>query len=93
MTPASRHADGARERILCAAYELFARNGTRSVGIDTIIEKSGVAKMSLYRHFRSKQDLRHAIVVMTVLGPCRGREPYDSRQAGPTAGGIAPGSS
>ncbi len=27
--------------------------------------------------FRSRQDLRHAIVVMTVLGPCRALEPHD----------------
>jgi AcrR family transcriptional regulator len=50
-------AENARARILDTAYHLFARQGTRSVGIDTIIEKSGVAKMTLYRHFRSKQDL------------------------------------
>lgn len=47
----------ARERILEAAYQLFAHQGTRSVGVDAIIEKSGVAKMTLYRHFKSKQDL------------------------------------
>jgi AcrR family transcriptional regulator len=47
----------ARERILEAAYALFAHQGTRSVGVDAIIEKSGVAKMTLYRHFKSKQDL------------------------------------
>jgi hypothetical protein len=29
--------------------------------------------------FRSRQDLRHAIVVMTVLGPCRALDPYDRR--------------
>lgn len=48
---------GAKERIVEAAYELFSRQGTRSVGVDAIIERSGVAKMTLYRHFRSKQDL------------------------------------
>ena len=48
---------GAKERIIEAAYELFSRQGTRSVGVDAIIERSGVAKMTLYRHFRSKQDL------------------------------------
>jgi len=48
---------GAKERIIDAAYELFSRQGTRSVGVDAIIERSGVAKMTLYRHFRSKQDL------------------------------------
>ncbi len=47
----------ARERILEAAYRLFAHQGTRPVGVDAIIEKSGVAKMTLYRHFKSKQDL------------------------------------
>lgn len=46
-----------RERILAAAYELFSRQGTRNVGIDAIVEHSGVAKMSLYRHFHSKEQL------------------------------------
>jgi AcrR family transcriptional regulator len=48
---------GARERILDAAYELFSRHGVRATGIDAIIAASGVAKMSLYRHFPSKDDL------------------------------------
>ena len=47
----------ARERILETASELFFRHGIRAVGIDTIIAQSGVAKMSLYRHFASKDDL------------------------------------
>jgi AcrR family transcriptional regulator len=47
----------ARERILEAAQRLFYRDGFRAVGIDTIIAEAGVAKMSLYRHFPSKDDL------------------------------------
>jgi AcrR family transcriptional regulator len=47
----------ARDRILDAAYDLFSANGVRAVGIDAILERSGVAKMTLYRHFPSKQDL------------------------------------
>ncbi|WP_434613601.1 TetR/AcrR family transcriptional regulator [Azospirillum sp. B2RO_4] len=47
----------ARDRILDTAAELFYREGIRAVGIDTIIAKSGVAKMSLYRNFESKDDL------------------------------------
>jgi AcrR family transcriptional regulator len=47
----------ARERILDTAYDLFSRHGIRAVGIDRIIATSGVAKMSLYRHFRSKDAL------------------------------------
>jgi AcrR family transcriptional regulator len=47
----------ARERILETAYELFSRHGIRAVGVDTIVARSGVAKMSLYRNFASKDDL------------------------------------
>ncbi len=47
----------AREAILETAGDLFFREGFRAVGVDTIIERSGVAKMTLYRHFRSKDDL------------------------------------
>lgn len=47
----------AREQILDTASELFARDGFRAVGIDTIIARSGVAKMTLYRHFPSKDAL------------------------------------
>jgi AcrR family transcriptional regulator len=47
----------ARERILDTASRLFYRDGYRAVGIDTIIADAGVAKMTLYRHFPSKDDL------------------------------------
>jgi AcrR family transcriptional regulator len=47
----------ARDRILDTARELFYRDGYHAVGIDTIVERSGVAKMTLYRHFPSKDDL------------------------------------
>ncbi|MBP2229140.1 AcrR family transcriptional regulator [Azospirillum agricola] len=50
----------ARERILDTAAELFYREGIRAVGVDTIIARSGVAKMSLYRNFASKEDLVRA---------------------------------
>jgi AcrR family transcriptional regulator len=47
----------ARERILEAAYELFSRRGIQAVGVDAVIERSGVARQTLYRHFGSKQEL------------------------------------
>jgi AcrR family transcriptional regulator len=47
----------ARERILESAYELFSRRGIQAVGIDAVIERSGVARQTLYRHFGSKQEL------------------------------------
>ena len=48
---------GARDRIVDTAYDLFSRHGVRAVGVDRIVAESGVAKMSLYRHFPSKDDL------------------------------------
>jgi AcrR family transcriptional regulator len=48
---------GARDRVLDTAYELFSRRGVRDVGIDELIDRAGVAKATLYRHFRSKEDL------------------------------------
>lgn len=45
------------ERILAAAAELFYANGLRGVGIDQVIAASGVAKSTLYVHFRTKEDL------------------------------------
>ncbi|MGH2872473.1 MAG: TetR/AcrR family transcriptional regulator [Solirubrobacteraceae bacterium] len=48
---------GARERLLSAAYQLFAQSGVQAVGVDAIIERSGVARQTMYRHFASKQDL------------------------------------
>ncbi len=47
----------ARERILDTAYELFSRRAVRDVGVDEVIERAGVAKATLYRHFPSKDDL------------------------------------
>jgi len=48
---------GARDRIVDTAYDLFSRHGVRAVGVDRIVAESGVAKMSLYRHFDSKDEL------------------------------------
>jgi AcrR family transcriptional regulator len=61
---ATRSKPGARERILETAYELFAHRGVRDVGIDEVIERAGVAKASLYRHFPSKDDLVIAFLAL-----------------------------
>ena len=46
-----------RERILAAARELFYRHGIHAVGVDAIAEAAGTNKMTLYRHFDSKDAL------------------------------------
>src|SRR5207245_3353241 len=46
-----------RERLLAAARELFYRRGIHAVGVDAIAEAAGTNKMTLYRHFASKDLL------------------------------------
>jgi AcrR family transcriptional regulator len=55
-TPPHNPAD-VKERILETASALFYRRGVRAVGVDLVVEEAGVAKTSLYRHFRTKDDL------------------------------------
>lgn len=63
MTPANAAFPAAnpglppRERILAAASDLFYRLGIRAVGVDAIAEAAGTNKMTLYRHFDSKDEL------------------------------------
>lgn len=52
----------ARQRILETADRLFYAEGVRAVGIDRIIAEAEVAKMSLYKHFPSKDDLILAVL-------------------------------
>ena len=47
----------ARKRIIETAEKLFYTEGIRAVGIDRVIAEAGVAKMTLYNHFPSKDDL------------------------------------
>jgi AcrR family transcriptional regulator len=60
-TPARRsvRTDGAtaQAQLLDAAQELFYREGIRAIGIDAVVERAGVNKMSLYRRFASKDEL------------------------------------
>lgn len=53
----TRPRPAARERILETATRLFLHDGFRAVGVDTIVAEAGVAKMTLYAHFPSKDDL------------------------------------
>ena len=46
-----------RERILVVAADLFYRHGIRAVGVEAIADAAGTNKMTLYRHFASKDEL------------------------------------
>lgn len=55
--PSARAGADPRNRILETASALFYAKGVRAVGVDLVVEQAGVAKTSLYRHFRTKDDL------------------------------------
>src|SRR6267142_1076412 len=46
-----------RARLLAVAGDLFYRHGIRAVGVEAIAEAAGTNKMTLYRHFSSKDEL------------------------------------
>jgi AcrR family transcriptional regulator len=46
-----------KQDLIDTATDLFNKYGYQAVGIDRIIEESRVAKMTMYRHFPSKDDL------------------------------------
>ena len=52
-----QHELDAKERILKTADELFQRQGYNETGINQIIKEAGIAKASLYYHFKTKEDL------------------------------------
>jgi AcrR family transcriptional regulator len=47
----------ARDKVAAMAADLFYRKGIRAVGVEEIVKQAGVAKISLYRNFDSKDDL------------------------------------
>jgi AcrR family transcriptional regulator len=46
-----------RDHLVGTALTLFSKYGYHATGIDRILAESGVAKMTLYKHFRSKDEL------------------------------------
>ena len=69
MSAATRTPRGAaRENILRTALELFYEGGVQAVGVDTISERAGVAKVTLYRHFPTKAELVSAVLEAADTG-------------------------
>lgn len=68
---------GGRERLLATARDLFTRRGASNVGINDVTDAAGVARMTLYNNFPSKEALTLAVyeeMVETDLGELRGIE-------------------
>ena len=65
-----------REHLIDVATEMFNRLGYHVVGVDQIIAEAGIAKTTLYRHFKSKDEL-----IVEVLRRIDARSRNDMRQA------------
>jgi AcrR family transcriptional regulator len=85
--PETSLADGARERVLSTAYELFSRHGIRAIGIDRVVDEAGVAKATLYRHFPSKDALVLAFLERREQLWTHGLVEAEARQRGGDAEG------
>src|SRR5437763_14210122 len=73
-----------RARILAVARKLFYRDGIRAVGVDAIAEAAGTNKMTLYRHFSSKD----ALVADYLRKSARNAESYRDLQVAMNQGGL-----
>ena len=84
MEAAANRESPVRERILGTAYELFARRGVRDVGINELVDRAGVTKATLYRHFPSKDDLVVAFLELREQRWTRGWVEAEARRRGST---------
>src|SRR6188472_3409186 len=83
----ARRTSQARERILLTADRLFYNEGIHAVGIQRIVAESSVTRVTLYRHFPSKDDLvaayldRRAAYDHAQVDAIIGAHPDDPRRA------------
>ena len=59
------HRAGKRDQLIDIAMQMFNRRGYRATGVDQIMEETGIAKTTLYRHFGSKDELIVAALAKT----------------------------
>ncbi|MGN0906344.1 MAG: TetR/AcrR family transcriptional regulator [Bullifex sp.] len=59
----TKEAEERRAEILDAAEELFAKNGYALTSTNDIIERVGIARGTLYYHFRNKEEILDAVVL------------------------------
>ena len=75
-----------RDTIIATASELFYNKGYNLTGINEIIDKAGIAKATLYNHFKSKEDLcvdyldtRDKELMDSIVAFCNSKPKGDSR--------------
>ena len=60
--------EGVRQQILLASGAAFYESGFQAIGVDSLAERAGVSKMTLYRHFPSKDELIVAVLAQFDAG-------------------------
>ncbi|GAC1031316.1 TetR family transcriptional regulator [Pseudomonas sp. No.21] len=81
-------ASSKRDQLIDTAIALFYRDGFHATGIDRILAESGVAKMTLYKHFKSKEELIEA-ALRQRLEPSRQLMAWALENLSPTAAILA----
>ncbi|AZO48555.1 MAG: TetR family transcriptional regulator [Mesorhizobium sp.] len=71
-----------RDRILETAQDMFHKHGIKGVGVDAITEAAGTNKMTLYRHFESKDDLIIECLRATAAKASRIWDEFEARHPG-----------
>ncbi|WP_291737358.1 TetR/AcrR family transcriptional regulator, partial [Leisingera sp. F5] len=51
-----------RDELVRKALDVFYRSGFHATGMDTLVKETGVSKTSMYKHFRTKDDLISAVL-------------------------------
>lgn len=67
-SPRSRDGQGTRKAIIAAAMRLIHVHGYKATVLDDVLRESGAGKGNFYYHFKSKEDLGHAILDQIVDG-------------------------
>lgn len=70
-----KKAEERKDEILDAADELFGRKGFDGTSTNDILEKVGIARGTLYHHFKSKEDIMDALIeryTVRILGAAKG---------------------
>ena len=62
MDGSERRKEQKKEKIRRAAFELFGVYGFKKVSVNDIANKAGVSPVTIYNHFRSKDDLVRDVV-------------------------------
>jgi AcrR family transcriptional regulator len=66
VNPDRRPSSGTDDAILAATRELVAQGGVHGLTIEGVAARSGVAKTTIYRRYRSKDELALAVLVDMV---------------------------